>query len=177
MRSDSDREHGEITVSGARTSEELDEVRRLFLEYAAELGWDLDSTSTLAREIDELPGPYAPPDGMLLVARVDGEIAGVVGLQPIPAEARTPGIGAECFGELKRLYVRPRYRRLGIARALMRRAEAEACVRGYRTLVLTTSAELMPLAQNLYDALGYGPTEPYRTDLPWPDIRWLKLDL
>ena len=168
---------GDITIVQARTSEELAEVRRLFLEYAADLGWDLDSTSRFAREIDDLPGPYAPPDGALLIARIGGEMAGVLGLEPVPADVRAPVPGAECFGELKRLYVRPKWRRLGVARALMRHAEAEACARGYEALVLTTSAQLMPLAQSLYDSLGYCPTEPYRTDFPWPDLRWLKLDL
>ena len=168
---------GGITIAEARTAEEFADVRSLFLEYADELGWDLDSTSMFAAEIDGLPGPYAPPDGVLLVARVGSDIVGVLGLQPVPPEARAPGVGAEGFAELKRLYVRPRWRRLGVARALMRRAESEACARGYRALVLTTSAELMPLAQSLYDSLGYFETDPYRIVLPWPDLRWLRLDI
>lgn len=174
MRSVSD---NDVTIREARTPEEFAEVRQLFLEYAAEFGWELDPASMLAREIEDLPGPYAAPRGVILVARVNEDVAGVLGLQPIPAAARARGSETESFGELKRLYVRPKYRRLGLARALMRRAEEEGRVRGYESLVLTTSAELMPLAQNLYDSLGYSTTPPYRTDLPWPDIRWLKLDL
>ena len=175
MRSASSPGYAEIVE--ASNAEDLARTRRLFLEYAESLGWDLDSSSRFADEIDHLPGPYAPPAGSLLLAKVHGEAVGVLGLQPIPEDARTPGLAAERFGELKRLYVSPEQRQRGIGRALMERAESEARARGYEALVLTTSADLMPLAQRLYDELGYRPTEPYRTDLPWPDIRWLMLDL
>jgi putative acetyltransferase len=75
------------------------------------------------------------------------------------------------------LYVRPEHRRAGVARALMLRAEAEGRARGYAALVLTTNAEMMPLAQGLYDSLGYATTVPYRDDMEWPDIRWMRLAL
>jgi putative acetyltransferase len=165
------------TIAEARSPEALDEVRTLFLEYAHSLGWDLSHGGRLADEIQELPGPYAPPEGSLLLACLGDDAVGVLGLQPVPEDVRTLGVGAEEFGELKRLYVRPEYRRQGIGRALMERSAEEARARGYRSLVLTTSAEMMPLAQNLYDSLGYRTTETYRTDMPYPGIRWLRLDL
>lgn len=56
----------------------------------------------------------------------------------------------------------------------MLRAETEAIARGYDSLVLTTSAEMMPYAQGLYDSLGYLETVPYRDDMPWPQIRWMR---
>ena len=59
----------------------------------------------------------------------------------------------------------------------MRRAETEALARGYDGLVLTTSAEMMPLAQHFYEALGYAETAPYRDDMPYPNIRWMRKDL
>jgi len=80
-------------------------------------------------------------------------------------------------GELKRLFVRPGHRRSGVGRALMLRAETEARDRGYTELLLTTNAEMMPLAQSLYDSLGYVETAPYRSDMVWPDIRWMRKDL
>ena len=101
----------------------------------------------------------------------------MLGLQPVPEGARVHGVGADTAGELKRLFVRPESRRRGIARMLMRRAESEARERGYDALVLTTSAEMMPLAQGLYDSLGYTRTEPYRDDMPYPQIRWMRLAL
>jgi putative acetyltransferase len=165
-----------IEIVCATAPDDIEEVRCLFFEYAESLGWDL-SSGRLGDEIKHLPGPYAPPAGALLLASVDGPVAGVLGLQPVPEDARASDIGAERFGELKRLFVRPDYRRMGVARALMDRSAAEARERGYDSLVLTTSAEMMPLAQHLYDELGYCPTVPYRTDMPYPGIRWLRLDL
>lgn len=164
-------------IIDGRDPHDIEAVRRLFISYAGDLNWDLSAGGRFAEEIENLPGPYTPPAGALLLARVGDRPAGVLGLQPVPAEARVPGIGAERFGELKRLFVCPDYRRLGIARGLMKRAEDEARARGYTALVLTTSAEMMPFAQGLYAALGYLPTEPYRDDLVFPNLLWLKLDL
>lgn len=95
----------------------------------------------------------------------------------MPEPARIPDVGAETAGELKRLFVRPDARRHGVGRALMERAELEAKSRGYDALVLTTSPEMMPLAQGLYDAMGYCETVPYRDDMPWPQIRWMRKEL
>jgi putative acetyltransferase len=166
-----------VRVVGARTPTELDAARDLLREYAVSLGWDPDSGGWMADEMAMLPGPYAPPRGSLLLAYDGDEPAGVMGLQPVPEGVRITGTGADTAGELKRLYVRPAYRRLGIARSLMRRAETEARARGYDALVLTTNAEMMPLAQGLYDSLGYAPMSPYRDDMQWPDIRWMRLTL
>jgi GNAT superfamily N-acetyltransferase len=166
-----------VTVCEAASRRELDAASGLLRDYAISLGWDPAAGGWMADEIAGVPGPYAPPEGSLLVAFVGEAPAGVLGLQPVPVAARIVGTGAETAGELKRLYVRPEYRRHGVARALMTRAEAEARSRGYDALVLTTNAEMMPLAQGLYDSLGYQPTAPYRDDMPWPDIRWLRLEL
>lgn len=165
------------TIAEATSPADFEDVRQLFLEYANSLGWDLSQGGRFADEIGNLPGPYAQPAGTLLLARVERRAAGVIGLQPVPEDAMVHGVGAERFGELKRLYVRPEYRKHGVGRALMRRSEVEARSRGYMSLVLTTSAEMMPLAQGLYDSLGYETTETYRTDMPYPGIRWLRLDL
>lgn len=165
-----------IRIVETRSAEDIQAARDLFTEYALSLGWDLEADhGHFAAEIRELPGPYSPPAGSLLLACVDDVPAGALGLQPVPEQARIEGIGAERFGELKRLYVRPQFRRLGIGRALLRRAEDEARARGYDRLVLTTSAEMMPLAQGLYESLGYREMQPYRNDMPYPQIRWMEL--
>lgn len=166
-----------IRIVEATSPEDLRAASSLFREYAESVGWDLSQGGRFAEEIAEPPGPYAPPDGALLLACIDGEPAGVLGLQPVPEEARVPGVGAERFGELKRMFVSPGFRRHGVGAALLKRAETEARRRGYSALVLTTSAEMFPLAQSLYESLGYGPTEPYRDDMPYPHIRWMRLDL
>ena len=166
-----------LTIVEAMSSAEIEDVRTLFVEYANSLGWDLTQGGRFADEILNLPGPYAQPAGSLLLACLDGQPAGAVGLQPVPEDVRASGAGAQDFGELKRLYVRPEYRRHGVGRALMKQSEDAARARGYTALVLTTSAEWMPLAQGLYDSLDYRTTETYRTDMPYPGIRWLRLDL
>jgi GNAT superfamily N-acetyltransferase len=165
-----------LRILQASTAEQVDHARRLFCLYAGSLGWDL-SDSRIAHEMEQLPGPYSPPAGSLMLAYVDGAPAGALGLQPVPEGCRIDGTGAENAGELKRLFVHPDYRRSGVGRALMLRAEAEALARGYDSLVLTTSAEMMPLAQGLYDSLGYTESRPYRDDMPWPDIRWMRKEL
>jgi putative acetyltransferase len=166
-----------LRVVEATSPAEIEAARELLLEYAISLGWDPASGGWMSDEMASLPGPYAPPRGSLLLALAGDAPAGVLGLQPVPEGARIPGTGADRAGELKRLFVRPTHRRLGAARALMQRAEEEARARGYDSLVLTTNADMMPLAQDLYDALGYVPTAPYRDDMPYADIRWLRLGL
>ena len=56
----------------------------------------------------------------------------------------------------------------------MLRAEAEARDRRCDSVVLTTSPTMMPLAQPLYESLGYTDFRPYRNDMPWPSIRWMR---
>lgn len=165
--------HEPVKIVSATTPEQVDDARALFGEYAGSLGWDL-SSGWIADELRGLPGSYAPPDGALLVAYVGGDPAGALGLQKVPPAARFDTVDVECSGELKRLFVRPGFRRHGLARALMLRAEDEGRDRGYGALLLTTNAEMMPLAQGLYESLGYVETAPYRNDMPWPDIRWMR---
>ena len=162
-----------VHIVEASSAEQIAAVRALFSAYAASLGWD-DSDGRLSAELDGLPGTYSPPAGSLMLALVADEPAGAIGLQVVPEFARIPGTGAETTGELKRLFVADRFRCFGVGRALMLRAESEAIDRGYDSLVLTTNAEMFPLAQGLYDTLGYVETVPYRDDMPWPDIRWLR---
>ena len=157
----------------ATTAEHVAAARSLFCEYAESLGWDL-SDSRIAHEMELLPGPYSPPRGSLMLAYLGDAPVGALGLQPVPEGCRIDGTGAESAGELKRLFVAPQFRCSGVGRALMLRAEAEARERGYDSLVLTTSAEMMPLAQGLYESLGYSEFEPYRDDMPWPEIRWMR---
>lgn len=169
--------YSEIRIVEATTPAQFAAASALFRSYAEELGWDLSQGGRLADEIASPPGPYAPPAGALLLAYADEEPVGVLGLQAIPAEALIHDVDAEKAGELKRLFVCPEFRRCGVGERLMRRSEDVARRLGYDSLVLTTSAEMMPLAQRFYDTLGYCEAEPYRNDMPFPHIRWMKLAL
>lgn len=140
------------------------DARALFLEYAESLGFDLGFQDFEA-ELRGLPGEYAPPGGVLLLARVAKEAVGCVGLRPLAPET--------C--EMKRLYVRPEARAGGAGRAL-----AEAVIEvgrelGYRRMRLDT-VPTMTAARALYRSLGFREIEPYRFN-PIPGTSFMELDL
>jgi ribosomal protein S18 acetylase RimI-like enzyme len=141
----------------------VDEVRTLMREYAASLSFDLDFQGFEA-ELAALPGPYAPPGGVL-VARVDSELAGCVAVRPLETG----------LGELKRLFVRPAYRGLGLGRRLTEAAIELAREAGMQRLRLDTTPE-MATAQGLYESLGFREIEPYAYN-PVPGTRYLELEL
>lgn len=142
----------------------LAHVRSLFVEYVEWLGEDLGFQG-FDEEMESFPGDYAPPEGVLLLARVDGSAAGAVGLRPL-------GDGA-C--EMKRMYVRPPWRSLRIGRRLAERVIAEARRIGYRAMRLDT-LERLTAADALYRSLGFRRIDAYY-DNPLDGVRYYELDL
>jgi ribosomal protein S18 acetylase RimI-like enzyme len=148
------------------TADQLADTVRLFRDYEASLDTDLCFQGFEA-EVASLPGKYAPPQGALFVARsAGGEALGCVALRPVePAGA--------C--EMKRLYVAPQGRGLGLGRALMEAVIAEARRIGYREMRLDTLPS-MTTAQAMYREAGFVPIDPYY-DTPVGGTVFMALDL
>ena len=139
-----------FTIAAADTSD-IGEVAALFRAYEAHIGVDL-SYQGFADELATLPGKYAPPHGQLLIARgANGAAIGCVALRPM----ETPG----CC-EMKRLFVSPEGRGLGLGRALAAAVVAEAAKLGYAELRLDTLPSMRE-AIALYRKLGFAPIAPY----------------
>jgi len=134
----------------ASTTEQVDRARGLFEEYAAALGISL-CFQNFDKELADLPGAYAPPDGRLFLAFYENKLAGCVGLRKI-------GDGT-C--EMKRLYVRPEFRGKRIGRALTEKLITEARALGYAQMRLDTLPAKMDDAIRLYRSLGFREIEPY----------------
>lgn len=152
----------DITISPAL--DDLDEVRRLFSEYAAMLGIDL-AFQNFDGELTALPGKYAPPSGIIHIARPSpngGRAAGCVALRPFDA--------GRC--EMKRLFVREEFRGQGIGRLLAERIVADARVIGYRSMLLDT-LESLPEAVALYTKMGFNRIAPYCHN-PQPDAVFME---
>src|SRR5437667_1945909 len=116
-----------------KTAGQIRQTRKLFREYAAALGVDICFQNFNA-ELANLPGDYSPPGGVLYLAEFDQQLAGCVALREID-----PGI---C--EMKRLYVRPKFRGKQIGRTLAERMIADARRLGYHAMILDTLSSLKP---------------------------------
>ena len=143
---------------------EWDQVRELFREYWDSFGFS-PCFQGFETEVAGLPGAYAPPGGALVLALVEGQAAGCAALRRFDAQ--------RC--EAKRLYVRPRFRGLGMGRALLDWVIAEARTIGYREMVGDTIPQ-MAVALAMYDRAGFERTGPY-AEAPTPGAIYLRLKL
>ena len=150
------------------TPQELDEVRAIFREYAEGLGVDL-CFQNFEEELATLPGEYTPPRGGLLLARVDGEVAGCCALRPLDT-ADYPNAA-----EMKRLYVRKAFRGFGLGRRLAEAVLDAARQAGYACVLLDTLDD-MEAARALYEDLGFEDIPPYYHN-PIAGAHYLKADL
>lgn len=107
----SNAQHPQVVLCSPASQSELEAVRALFLEYAEALAVDL-CFQNFDAELHGLPGEYAGPRGALLVAKVDGVFAGCCAIRPLDSA----DYANAC--EMKRLYVRPAFRGLGLGRKL-----------------------------------------------------------
>ncbi len=134
-------------------------IELLMHEYIA---WDTEQTARLGldpelflnfyygEEPDSLPSKFAPPGGCLLLANLNGHLAGCVGYRQL----------SEHVCELKQLYVRPECRGHGIGRALVMELLQRARLGGYQKVKLETGS-FMTAAHLLYQSFGFEFCEPY----------------
>jgi ribosomal protein S18 acetylase RimI-like enzyme len=151
----------------ASANHELQLVAELFREYAREIALDL-CFQNFEKELRTLPGKYAPPAGRLYLLFDDDVAAGCGALRPL--ETSDP-----LAAEMKRLYIRPKFRKRRFARLLTERLIQDARQIGYRAIYLDTLAS-MTAARSLYASLGFVETKAYYQN-PSPDVCYLKLNL
>jgi putative acetyltransferase len=157
-----------LQVVQAETAADLDSVRQLFQAYADSLQHDL-CFQGFDLELATLPGDYAPPRGVLLLARLGPDLAGCCGLRPLDSS----DYANAC--EMKRLYVRQGFRGAGIGRALAEACLDQARQAGYTSLLLDTLDD-MESARALYEDLGFTEIPPYYHN-PIPGAHYLRVAL
>lgn len=150
------------------TPEQLAATRQIFRDYAQQLGIDL-CFQNFEAELADLPGSYAAPQGVLLLALVDGEVAGCCALRALDA------VDYPNAAEMKRLYVHKAFRRFGLGRQLAEAVLDAARVAGYHSVLLDTLDD-MESARALYTELGFAEIPPYYHN-PIAGAHYLKVDL
>src|SRR6185503_11113229 len=154
-----------MQIFPAHTQHDIEQARTLFEEYAAALGISL-CFQNFDQELNALPGKYAPPDGRLLLATEDDELAGCIAMRKLE-----PGV---C--EMKRLFVRPAYRSHGLGRVLVETIIDEARKLGYTQIRLDTLPGLMDKAIALYRSFGFVEIGPYYEN-PVEGAKFMELEL
>jgi ribosomal protein S18 acetylase RimI-like enzyme len=151
-------------IKQAKSPSEIEDARRQFRDYEAYLNEDLCFQS-FEEELADLPGKYAPPGGALLMAIDKDRTVGCVGLREL----------ADGVCEMKRLFVRPEARGLGVGRKLATQIIDVAQSLGYALMRLDTLDRLTE-AMRLYETLGFRRTAPYYSN-PLPGVVYMELEL
>ncbi|MCL2051324.1 MAG: GNAT family N-acetyltransferase [Lachnospiraceae bacterium] len=151
--------------------EERETIINLFTEYTemlyevrSDIGDYLD-LQNYHHELEHLEEKYGHPDGRLYIAYADNNAAGCIGLRKLNE--------TEC--EMKRLFIRPEYRNLGIAHQLAEKIINEARQIGYQSMLLDSLPELIP-ALKFYEKLGFYRIPAYN-DSPVTNTVFMKIDL
>jgi len=153
-----------VSLVVASTREHWDAARRLIRSYLDSLDFDVSFQQPDA-ELAAVASKYGPPDGRFLLARAEGAYVGCVGLWRLE-----PGV---C--EMKRLWVEPEARGLGLGRALVEAVVAAARELDYDRMRLD-NAHSQQEARNLYRELGVYEIPAY-THNPMEGVQFLELEL
>jgi putative acetyltransferase len=155
-------------ISQAAGSVDMNLVSDIFQEYARSLGFDL-CFQNFEEELANLPGDYNQPRGTLLLARINDEVAGCCALRPLDS------VDYPNACEMKRLYVRPAFRSLGLGRLLAEAIMDSARMADYDCILLDTLDD-MEAARALYVELGFQEVPPYYHN-PIAGAHYLKAEL
>ena len=171
--------HVNASITQATTSHDFEAIRALFRDYGAYLAAGPSGAAGISidgfeQEIASLPGPYAFPSGVLLIAHANGATAGCVALRPVRPNSRLERDEQSC--EMKRLWICDGYRGLGLGRQLVQYALAWAHTANYQAVYLDTAPAAMPAAHKLYQDLGFKQVDRYN-DNPVPGIVFCRLSL
>lgn len=148
----------------ARTKDEFIHGKNLFLEYSQELDFDL-SFQDFNKEIRKIDKQYHAPGGALILFKLEKDFIGCVGIRQF----------TEQIAELKRMYIRKKFRRKGHGRMLLEKAIELSRKLGYHKIRLDT-LESMQAATHLYQSYGFQEIEPYRLN-PLSGAKYFELDL
>jgi GNAT superfamily N-acetyltransferase len=156
-----------LTLRSASSPGEIETVRGLLRQYAGYLNSSLGAEhiclENYERELAELPGPYAEPAGVLLIAFVAEQpaeqAAGCAALKPLKPSRALEADESAC--EMKRLWVRPEFRGHSIGLALAEALIDRAREKGYTAMYLDTVPGAMKSANAMYQKLGFQPVERY----------------
>jgi ribosomal protein S18 acetylase RimI-like enzyme len=136
----------------------------IFIEYANSLGINLDFQN-FDDELKTIPSNYGPPEGCVLLAFHKNNLAGCVGVRKFK----------DGICEMKRLYVRPEFRRKKIGITLSKSIIEASCKIGYKYMRLDTLPQ-MKEAIALYQSLGFKEIKPYRYN-PFEGAKFFELSL
>ena len=139
-----------IDIVQVKTEADIEDARAIFREYEQWLGLSLCFQS-FEEELASLPGFYAPPDGRLYLARIDGETVGCIGIRKLE----------DGICEMKRLYLRESARGKGVGLTLIEKVIADAREIGYAKMRLDTYPPKMGKAVRLYESHGFYEIKPY----------------
>ena len=154
-----------LEIIQAESTAEVGQARGLFREYEAWLGLDL-CFQGFEQELAGLPGKYAQPEGRLLLAYSDGELAGCIAMRKLE----------DGICEMKRLYVRDGFRGQKIGVKLIEKLLADARSENYSKMRLDTFPPKMGKAVSLYESHGFHPIPPYYNN-PHEGVLYMELKL
>ena len=154
-----------LKIGQVQLSADVERARELFREYEAWLGLDL-CFQGFEQELRDLPGKYVPPDGRLLLAKLDRDVAGCIAMRKLE----------DGICEMKRLFVRDAFRGQRIGEKLITRLIEEARVANYRAMRLDTFPPKMGKAVSLYESHGFRSIPAYYEN-PHDGVLYMQLEL